>query len=441
MSLRLKFILYLITTHLLFAGTGVYLLVNHSLWLLAVEAVFLVSLAVGIKLISSLFGTLELINTGAQFINDGDFTARFREVGQREMDQLVTIYNRMIDHLREERTKLQEQNYFLDRILTASPSGIITLDFDDHVVMMNPSAARMMQMLVQAPASELSGKKLSDLHTSFTDELDRLQTGESKVVHLLGRRRVKCQKSQFLDRGFPRAFILMEDLTEELRQSEKTAYEKLIRLMSHEVNNTVGASNSLLHSCLHYTGQIRREDRHDFMTALGVVISRTDQLNAFMRSFADVARLPAPKLQPCDVRKLLENIGWLMKPECERRRIEWVWDVQAAPGEILMDRGQMEQAFVNICKNAVEAIGEDGRITLRLGNKSGRGFVTIEDTGCGLTPEVREHLFTPFFSTKENGQGIGLTMVQEILDGHQFDFVFDSEPGQPTQFTIWFSRD
>lgn len=440
MSLRARFILYLVVTHLLFALTAVYLLRQRSLWLLAFEAAFVVSLATGIKLIRDLFGTLELINTGAQFINDGDFTARFVEVGQPEMDQLVAIYNRMIDHLREERTKLQEQNYFLDRILTASPAGIVTLDFDDRIAMLNPSAARMLETLRQAPDSELIGQRLSALHTTFTDELSRLETGESKVIHLLGRRRVKCYRSQFPDRGFPRDFLLLEELTEELRQSEKTAYEKLIRLMSHEVNNTVGASNSLLHSCLHYSSQISTEDRPDFETALGVVISRTDQLNAFMRSFADVARLPAPRLQTCDVQRLLENTAWLLKSECDRRRIEWHWDVTAAPGLMLMDRVQMEQVFVNICKNAVEAIGEDGRITVRLGTQSGRSFVTIEDTGCGLSAEAQGHLFTPFFSTKENGQGIGLTMVQEILDSHQFDFALDSEPGEPTRFTIWFTK-
>ena len=107
MSLRLKFILYLITIHLLFAGVAIYLLLQHRIWLLAVEAVFLISLLVGLRLIKNLFGTIELINTGAQFLNDGDFTARFREVGQPELDQLIHVYNRMVDQLREERTRLQ----------------------------------------------------------------------------------------------------------------------------------------------------------------------------------------------------------------------------------------------------------------------------------------------------------------------------------------------
>ena len=434
MSLRFKFILYLVLTHLLFAISAIYLIAKQSLWLFAFEAVFVISLCIGIKLVSDLFGTLQLINTGAQFIEDGDFTARLVEVGQPEMDHLVNIYNRMIDHLREERTRSQEQNYFLDKLLTASPAGILTMDFDGHIAMANPCAKQLLQL----PDATLIGAKLSETNSPFLHELHALQSGVAKVIPLLGRRRVKCQKSHFLDRGFARHFVLMEELTEELRQSEKAAYEKLIRLMSHEVNNTVGAANSLLHSCLHYSPQIRMDDRHDFETAINVVIARTNQLGAFMKSFAEVVKLPAPNLQRCDLQRLLADITHLLRAEAAHRQIEIVWEVQAELGDVAVDRVQMEQVFLNILKNAMEAIGERGRLTIRTGKDNGRGFVTVEDTGCGLTPEVREHLFTPFFSTKEHGQGIGLTLVQEILDGHQFDFSLDSEAGEVTRFTIWF---
>ncbi|MCI0489491.1 MAG: ATP-binding protein [Blastocatellia bacterium] len=436
MNLRAKFILYIILTHLLFAGVAVYLLIQHRLWLLVAEAVFVVSLVCGLKLISSFFGTLELIKTGAQFINDNDFTTRFREVGQPEMDLLIDIYNRMVDNLREERTRLQEQNYFLEKVLTASPSAIVTLDFDEKIALANPAAERMLQ----ATKAELSGRKLSEIETPFASDLGRLKAGESKVIPLLGRRRVKCQKSHFLDRGFVRHFILMEELTEELRQSERVAYEKLIRMMSHEVNNTAGAANSLLHSCLTYADQLEAEDRQDYNNALGVVISRTSQLNLFMKSFADVVHLPAPRLHPCDVRELLEDISLLMKEECAKRNIAWNWDAEQRLAPVSLDRSQMEQAFVNIIKNAVEAIGENGRITVRLFKKASKRFVVIEDTGCGISDEVRANLFTPFFSTKDNGQGIGLTLVQEILDRHGFEFSLEGIAGRPTQFTICFDK-
>lgn len=434
MSLRHKFILYLFFLHLVLAVVAIFLLWDNRIWLLAVEAFFVISFILAFNLFRSLFQPLDLVMTGVEFIKDKDFTSKFNEVGQPEMDMLISVYNRMIDQLRDERTRVQEQHYFMDKILRASPSGIITFDFDEKIMLVNPSAAQMLQ----AAPENLTGQKLADLHTPLAAAINQLRSGESQVIPFQGRRRVKCQKSQYLDRGFVRYFVLLEELTEELRRSEKAAYEKLIRMMSHEVNNSIGAVNSLLHSFLNYKTQLRDGDRQDYETALQVAIARTEHLNAFMRSFAEVVRLPLPQRQPCDLQELLRNIALLMSAESRKRNIVWKWEIQAPLEPILMDKNQMEQVLVNICKNALEAIGENGAITVRVGKKGGRNFAIIEDTGGGLTSEARAQLFTPFFSTKENGQGIGLTMIQEILSQHKFEFSLDSQPGSPTQFTIYF---
>jgi nitrogen fixation/metabolism regulation signal transduction histidine kinase len=433
-SLRHKFILYLLFVHLAVAGAAIFLLWENRIWLLAVEVFFVFSFFLALGLFRALFAPLDLVMAGAEFIKDKNFTSKFNEVGQPEMDKLIAVYNRMIDHLREERTRLQEQHYFLDKILRASPSGIITFDFDEKIAMLNPRAEKMLQ----AASANLAGRKLVELHAPFAEALSRLNAGESQVILLQGRRRVKCQKSQYRDRGFTRSFILMEELTEELRRSEKAAYEKLIRMMSHEVNNSIGAVNSLLHTFLNYKNQLRDDDRQDYENALNVAIARTEHLNVFMRSFAEVVRLPLPKRQPCDLQELLESIALLMSAESQKRGIVWKWEVGEAFAPIVMDKNQMEQVFVNIFKNAMEAIGTNGTITIRLGKKGGRSFVMIEDTGAGLTPEARANLFTPFFSTKENGQGIGLTMIQEILSQHNFEFSLDSPPGESTQFVVYF---
>lgn len=439
LSLRYKFILYLLCTHLLFALLAVYLIAQNRLWLFVIEAVFVISLAIGIKLIRTLFDTLDLLNTGAQFIEDQDFTTRFLPVGQPELDRLCAVYNRMVDSLRDERQRLQEQNYFLARVLAASPSGVVTFDFDACIATVNPAAEKLLQL----PASELLGKKLLELPLPYAQALNEVLNGEARVLPLTGRRRAKCQRAQFLDRGFTRDVLLIEELTEELRQTEKTAYEKIIRLMSHEVNNSVGSANSLLHSCLYYAAQLTEEDRRDFVQALQVVIARTEHLNQFMRSFANVFRLPLPAKQPCDVRALWEQVVSLFKPELHQRAITVVWDKQAQLTPVALDQRQMEQVFINVFKNALEAISArpdsaPGTITLRFGQQQQRSFVIVEDNGCGLNDETRAHLFTPFFSTKENGQGIGLTLVQEILDQHGCEFALESKPGEPTRFTIWF---
>ena len=435
MSLRLKFIVYLAVVHLPFGALAVYVLQKNRPLLFGVEALFLVSFLAGLRLIRSLFGSLDLIRSGAQFIQESDFSSRFREVGQPELDQLVQIYNRMVGHLREERIRLQEQHYFLEKILQASPSGILTLDFDGKIAMINPSGESMLGI----PARELLGNGLLETESPILRALAALQPGDSTVLPFWGSRRMKCRRSEFLDRGFTRPFFLLEELTEELRRSERAAYEKLIRMMSHEVNNSVGAASSLLETCLGYTAQIREEDRADYESALRVVMSRAAQLNTFMRAFSDVVRIPSPRPQPCDVLELLKGVVALFRAEAVRRRITWVWEIEGSSlASIPMDRGQFEQVLVNILKNAMEAIGEDGTITLRAGRRGGRARLVIEDTGAGIAPEVRDHLFTPFYSTKRNGQGIGLTIVREILSQHRFAYSLEGSPGQPTRFTIDF---
>jgi len=255
-------------------------------------------------------------------------------------------------------------------------------------------------------------------------------------VPLWGGRRVRASHGTFVDRGFRRSFFLIEELTEELRRSEKAAYEKLIRMLSHEVNNTVGASSSLLTSCLAYGRQLTPEDRADFEHAIGVIIGRTAQLNAFMRSFADVVRLPPPNRQPVDLEALLHDLVRLLTPDAAARGIAIRQAVARDLPPVRVDRSQFEQALLNIAKNGLDAIGRDGVLTISATRGDEGTTLDIEDTGPGIPPEVREQLFTPFFSTKEGGQGIGLTLVQEILANHRIPFALDGPPGGPTRFTM-----
>jgi nitrogen fixation/metabolism regulation signal transduction histidine kinase len=299
---------------------------------------------------------------------------------------------------------------------------------------MNPAAER----LLGRTAARIVGSRLDELDSPLAAALSVLEPGDARVVGLRGARRVKIQHGTFIDRGFVRSFLLVEELTEELRQFERAAYEKLIRVMSHEVNNTVAASNSLLHSSLNYAGQIDAASRHDFTQAIGIVIERTEQLNAFMRGFADVFRLPPPLLHSRDLVAVLDGIVRLLSAKPDAAGIVWRWDLEQSAVWVQMDRGQMEQALLNVLKNAVEAIDGEGLITLRVASQSGRTALVIEDSGPGISSEAQANLFTPFFSTKPHGQGIGLTLVQEILAGHGFDYTLERSAEATTRFTVLF---
>jgi len=429
-TLRRLFYAYLFVLHAVACWLA-WRLTRDVVWgLVAIEAALLVSAAVGAWLVDRLLRAHALVRESAQLLEESDYTTRFRETGQIEIDRLIEIYNRMADALRAERIRVREQHHFLQSLLDVSPSGAVILDHDARVDFVNPAAMRLLGPDVGP------GMPAARDGTALNDVMTALSSSATALVTLPGGRRAKASRGSFMDRGFSRTFLLIEELTEELRQAEKAAYEKLIRMLSHEVNNSVAASNSLLTSCLMFAGQLPDDSREDFEGALRVVMTRTEQLGAFMKAFADVVRLPEPRLAPCDVHDLLSHLRRLMAAEAERRRVVLSLELAGLP-VVALDRTLMEQALVNVLKNAIEAVGQDGRVVLRTGVASQRPFLEIEDSGPGLAPEVRAHLFTPFFSTKESGQGIGLTLVQEILTRHGFAFTLDGPDGGPTRFTIW----
>jgi nitrogen fixation/metabolism regulation signal transduction histidine kinase len=436
-TLRFKFLIYLVALHVVFAACAVWFLWDRRVWLIAVEVFFVVSLAVGVHLLRAYFGPLKLIESGAQYLRDGEFSTRFRETGQPDIDRLVEVYNRMVDKLRDERIRNEEQEQLLRKVMAESPGGVITLGVDGRVDTLNPAA----EALLNTDAAAVIGRPLAELGTPFARQLDEIPRDESRLLHVRGRRRVRCQAATFMDRGFPRRFFILDELTDELHKTEKHAYEKLIRMMSHEVNNTSGAVQSLLQSCLVYRRQLADEDREDFARALEVAIQRTAHLDEFMRGFATVVRLPQPVLQPSNPWEIASQVGLLFRDQCKASGITWREEIEPDLPPVDCDSVQLEQVLLNVVKNAVEAIQATeapGEIVVRGGRRNRRSLLSVADSGPGLSAEVETHLFTPFYTTRDNGQGIGLTMVQEILLAHGFDFTLENHPPTGARFTIVF---
>ncbi|MHC2991338.1 histidine kinase [Pontibacter sp. HJ8] len=430
MSLRTKFILFAVVVHGLLAAMAYFLLKENKLLFLGMELLVLASVVITVQLYNAFFKPLNLIRAGIETIRDKDFSTKFVRVGQPELDELVDVYNRMIDQLRRERIAQAEKHYLLEKIILASPAGIILLDFDNSIENINPAAERYLNL----PAQELTGKPLARLPEAWARELAQVQPGQPHTFRMNGIRTYRAHRAHFIDRGFQRSFILIEELTEAIIKNERQAYEKVIRMMSHEVNNSTGAINSILDSVQFYTPQIDEAHREDFTYALQVAIDRNANLSKFMANFADVVRLPAPVKKPVQVQALLQRLERLLQPQLEKRRIQLCLQAPAEPLVIPMDEQQMEQVLLNILKNAMEAVKQEGHIWVELEQQPLR--LTITDDGEGIPEHVRPQLFTPFFSTKESGQGIGLTVIREILFSHGFTFSLDTDPQGHTSFSI-----
>ena len=412
MKLRAKIITYVVALHLVLGVASAFILLERPLLLFAVEALFVISIAISVKLIRGLFVPLDLIQTGAELIAERDFTSRFVPVGQPEMDTLIEVYNRMIDRLRDERLAAEEQQQLLQKLVDASPAGIVICDFDGQVQQMNPAAKRI---LGDAPPPEIA-------------------PGESRLVQHHGARRMRVTRGEFRDRGFAKSFYLLDEMTEELRLSEKGAYEKLIRMMSHEVNNSVGAVRSLLESSLRYAPQVGDADRDDFTSALQIASARIDALNRFMAAFADVVRIPPPVKGPVSIAELVERVAALLRPELADRSIRMELSLNDRRNYDV-DASQIEQVILNVFRNAIEAVQRDGEIRASLQG----GVLTVTDSGPGIPDSVRGALFTPFFTTKRDGRGLGLTIVQEILANHGLAFELRNARAGGGEFEIRFA--
>ena len=416
-SLRSKILVYLIALHLILGATAVVVLLHQPLLLFAIELIFFISIIVSYRLVRALFVPLDLISTGAELISERDFSSRFVPVGQPEMDTLIDVYNQMIDRLHEERLAAEEQQQLLQKIVDASPSGIVICDYDGRVQQMNPAARRLVR-------------------DDVLRDMQSIGNGESRLLPLDGTRRIRIQRAEFRDRGFSKSFFIVEELTEELRVSEKTAYEKLIRMVSHEVNNSVGAVRSLLESMRHYGRDVRDDDREDYDNAITIASSRMDALNRFVGDFADVVRIPPPHRRRFAPAEVVQQIAALLAPELRENNIRVAQDLDGT-ATIDADRSQFEQVVLNIVRNAEEAIGSDGEIAIRLRS----GCLSVADTGHGIADSARGELFTPFFSTKRNGRGLGLVLIQEILANHGFGFSLENRATGGAEFRITWSQE
>ena len=431
MPLRLRLLVYLGLIHIGAAVLAVVCLPSQPLVLLIVEAGLVLSVLVGAHLLGRALVPMELVRTGAELIGEADFTTRIHATGVPETDALASVYNRMIDRLREERLRNEEQNLFLDRVLAASPAAVITLDFEGRIAQANPAAEKIL-------GPKIVGRFPREIGGPVAQAMDALAVDGTHIV-ASGGRRFKASRAEFYDRGHPRAVFIVEELTDELRASERAAYEKLIRMVTHEVHNSVGAVGSLLDSLRHYTPQLASDDRADFTGAVTVADTRLQHLRAFIGGFAEVIRLPHPDLRPVALAPLVDDLRTLMKPQMESRGIVCDWERRDDVPDVTADKNQIEQVLVNVLKNAMEAAGEGGRIGVRLWRENGTTLLAVRDTGPGIAAEARDRLFTPFFSTKRDGLGLGLTLVAEVLAQHRCTFDLRDAEGGGAEFRVGFS--
>ena len=374
---------------------------------------------------------LNSIAGGMDLLQAQDFSSRLAPVGQREADRIVSIFNRMMNQLKEERLHLREQNHFLDLLIRTSPMGVIILTLDERISMVNKAA---LAFLNEKTEEDMLDKTMDMLNGSLAEELTRLPKDTTTTIRLSDSHIYRCSHLSFIDRGFAHPFYLIESLTSEVMKAEKKAYEKVIRMIAHEVNNSVAGITSTLDTIDDALQTM--DDTEDIREVMRVCVERSYSMSRFITNFADVVKIPEPQMEEVHLNDRVVACKIFMENLCQHRDIDLQLDLCEENPLVSMDTSLFEQVIINIIKNATESINTSGRIIIR--TSSVPLMLEIGDTGRGISKEVESKLFSPFFSTKPNGQGIGLIFIREVLMKHGCTFSLRTYPDGITRFKIFF---
>lgn len=368
---------------------------------------------------------------GLDLLAAQDFNNRLIKVGEPGADKIVTLFNDLMTRLKNERLRIREQDSFMKLLVDASPMGIIMLNLDDKIAMVNPALRRIADI---SPDIELKGEAMTIIDSPVIADLCSIPSGESKIIRLDGSRLYRGYHLWFMQDGFRRHFYMIETLTDEVRKAEKDAYEKVIRMISHEVNNTMGSVQSVLEILAdEMTGDDEMTDTIDSCR------ERSSQMCSFIDAFADLARIPEPNLTHInldeEIRKMLPFLR-LMIPE--NVQLEFNGDSVIVSADISL----LQQVIVNIVKNAVESIdpvdNEHKFIRIESLREKTGGSLCISNNGEAISDQTAAKLFTPFFSTKRSGRGLGLTLISDVLHKHGCSFTLRTDQDSITRFRINF---
>ena len=361
-----------------------------------------------------------LINSISNFESQ-DAGSRIRPTGNKDLDELITKYNHLLSTIHDERLRLAGQGQFLEELIARSHVGVIITDIEGRITEANHAAATFLN----TSASDMIGQFISTY---------RLDEKSDKNTLNLNNRRLKSSLSKVKYKGFYRQFVILEDLTAELLQSEKEAYGRVIRMMSHEVDNATGAVNSILQTL---ADSIESQDP-TWSEAIQIARERNQSLGQFVSNFASVIRVYEPQKQPVSLAALAEKVVKLSAFAAHERNIT-INILNSAPSDatVFIDPVQIEQVLTNVVKNAFESIQSNGNVTLSIA-PNGRQIEVIDD-GPGLSQATEKQLENAlFYSTKPQGQGIGLLLSREILQLHGTTYSLQTGSDGLTRFTVRF---
>ncbi len=397
-----------------------------------------------IELINFLNRTNQKIAFFFDAIRNDDSTLKFPErTGNEAMNELNASINNVNDIIKNIKFELEEQEQYFKTILEHVSIGIITYNEKGNIYLSN-SAAR--NLLHHEHLTHINQIQKVDKRLFLT--LKELQPGDRKLVSFnlkSGTVQLSLKSTLFKTAQDNFQLVTIQDIKNELEIKELESWIKLIRVLTHEIMNTVAPITSLSQTILGYFKNLDGNSPSEkiignTIKGLEVINERGTGLIGFVDTYRKLTRLPQPEKKPVNVGQLFENISTLVKHEPVYEKVQINWDLNPPDLEVYADKKQISQVLINLVKNSIEALKtlNDGRIDI-IGeiNEDGRAQIVVNDNGPGIQDDLMDKIFIPFFTTKESGSGVGLSLSRQIMQLHGGSLTVKSIPGQ-TSFSIIF---
>ncbi len=372
-------------------------------------------LVLTLVLLDQIVRPLQTLSNVVGALREEDYSFRARGASPNDaMGELALEINSLADILTEQRLQSIEATALLRRVVEEIDAPLFTFDPDHVLRLVNAAGAR----LLQQPAARLLGKTADELELNACFEA----ANETLVAlpYSAPNARWMLRKGFFRQNGVPHTLMVLSDVSRALREQERSAWQRLIRVLGHELNNSLAPIISIAGSLSSRLPlpELPEAQNADFQRGLGIIEARTASLHRFLQSYRRLAQTPSPTLQPTSFRPLMERVAALET----RVAVEITGGADVV---LMIDPDLIEQMLINLVRNAVDAAleqsqstqgGQPPKVTMRWEPSNGKLALLVEDNGIGLLNP--SNAFVPFYTTKPGGSGIGLVLSQQIAESH-----------------------
>lgn len=439
---------------------GICLTTFALVYLIKASGLFMTVGFVGLLIVYQVYALINLMeNTNREMldflssIKYDDFSHSYKLTGRGgTFDLLNQEFNNVLNRFKEIRAEKEAEYQYLKNIIHHIRIGILSFDRNGDVQIMNTAAKRLFKVNRLRNIS-----KLEEFSPELLETFQQLKTGSKALVRVRNGGEIVQLAVYAIElylKGEEFKLVTIQNIHSELEDQEMDAWQNLIRVLTHEIMNSVTPISSLantVESELEELAELPEEERaeydlEDIQMAVQTIRRRSEALIRFVNEFRSLTHVPVPRLAHVRVDEIFEHLQTLMQHECDQHNIELRTEVDPTSLMITADKDQIEQVLINLIKNAAQALQEMGRednprkkiIVSAHMNAENRPVIKVTDNGPGIDKDAMDRIFIPFFTTKKAGSGIGLSISRQIMRQHKGTITVRSSPEEGTEFSLQF---